>query len=201
MTATTALGALGTFVGLVRALPQFLRLQRTRDVHGVSLDTAATSSIVSFGWVTYGAMTDQPAVMLATGASGIVFAAITLLAVRLGRSPRDLRAAPVWFVVLVAVTVFGGSDGLGALLPISVLVANIPQLLAAFRERDLTGLSIGTWLLSVSDGLVWFCYALVADDSSILLFGILQLTTSGAIVLRRWVWERRGGLARVPAEG
>ena len=201
MTATTALGALGTLVGLVRALPQFVRLRRTRDVHGVSLDTAATSSIVSFGWVTYGALTDQPAVVLATGASGIVFAAIATLAIRLGRSPRDLRAAPVWFGVLLTATLLGGSDGLGALLPISVLVANVPQLLAAFRERDLTGLSIGTWLLSASDGLVWFCYALVADDTSILLFGILQLTTSSAIVARRWIWERRGGLTRVAAEG
>lgn len=201
MEATTILGAFGTLIGLVRATPQLTRLVRARDAHGVSLDTAATSSIVSFGWATYGVLTEQPAVALATGASGIVFAAITVVAERLGRSTRELRAAPIWFLVLASAAALRGSDGLGFLLPISVLVANVPQIAAALREHDLTGLSTGTWLLSVSDGLVWGLYALASGDTSILVFGVLQLTTSSAIVLRRWWWERHGGLAERAAEG
>lgn len=184
------LGGLGTLIGLVRAFPQFLRLLRTRDVHGVSLDAAATSSFVSFGWATYGYLTDQLAVTLATGSSGIVFALITLLAFRFGRRIGELRAAPVWLVLLVGTGILAGDTGLGVLLPVSVLVANGPQLLVAYRERDLTGLSSSTWLLSVSDGAVWTAYALVTGDVAILVFGVLQLTTSGAIVLRKWSWAR-----------
>lgn len=185
------LGGLGTIVGLVRALPQLIRLVRTRDAHGVSLDTAATSSFVSFGWATYGVLTDQLPVTLATGSSGVVFALITLLAFRLGRRASELRAAPVWLVVLVVTGAVAGDRGLGVLLPISVLVANVPQLMVAFREADLSGLSLSTWLLSVSDGTVWMLYALVTGDTAILVFGVLQLTTSGAIVARRWAWGRR----------
>jgi uncharacterized protein with PQ loop repeat len=188
--ATAVLGGLGTAIGLVRAFPQFLRLLRTRDVHGVSLDAAATSSFVSFGWATYGYLTDQLAVTLATGSSGIVFALITLLAFRFGRRIGEFRAAPVWLVLLVGTGVLGGDTGLGVLLPVSVLVANGPQLLVAYRESDLTGLSLTTWLLSVSDGAVWTAYALVTGDVAILVFGVLQLTTSGAIVLRKWSWAR-----------
>ena len=44
---TVEIGTPGTLIGLVRALPQLLRLVRERNAHGVSLDTAATSSIVS----------------------------------------------------------------------------------------------------------------------------------------------------------
>lgn len=190
MDAAGALGALGTLIGLVRALPQLLRLLRTRDAHGVSLDTAATSSIVSFGWATYGILTDQLPVTLATGSSGIVFALITLFALRFGRRVTELRTAPIWLVVLTVVTVAAKADGLGVLLPISVLVANIPQLVVAYREPDLTGLSVSTWLLSVSDGAVWAAYALVTGDTAILVFGVLQLTTSGAIVARRLAWGR-----------
>ena len=190
MDATAVLGGLGTAIGLVRALPQFLRLVRTRDAHGVSLDAAATSSFVSFGWATYGYLTDQLAVTLATGSSGVVFAFITFLAFRFGRRISELRAAPVWLVLLVGTGVLGGDTGLGVLLPVSVLVANGPQLLVAYRERDLTGLSLSTWLLSVSDGAVWTAYAIVTGDVAILVFGILQLTTSGAIVLRKWSWAR-----------
>lgn len=188
--ATVILGGLGTVIGLVRAFPQFLRLLRTRDVHGVSLDAAATSSFVSFGWATYGYLTDQLAVTLATGSSGVVFALITFLAFRFGRRMNELRAAPVWLVLLVATGVFAGDVGLGVLLPVSVVVANGPQLLVAYRESDLTGLSLTTWMLSVSDGTVWMLYALVTGDIAILVFGILQLTTSSAIVLRKWSWAR-----------
>lgn len=188
MDAAAALGAVGTFVGLVRALPQLVRLIRTTDTHGVSLDTAATSSVVSFGWATYGVLTKQLPVTLATGASGVVFALITLYALKLRRRPRELRAAPVWFVVLAGGAVVAGGGGLGLLLPISVLVANVPQLVVAFREADLTGLSASTWLLSMADGAVWLSYALVTGDTAILVFGVLQLTTSAAIVLRRMTW-------------
>ena len=190
MDAAALLGALGTLVGLVRALPQLIRLLRTGDVHGVSLDTAATSSIVSFGWATYGLLTDQLAVTLATGSSGVVFLLITLVALRRGRSVTELRAAPIWFVVLVAAASFAGDSGLGILLPVSVLVANVPQLLVAYREADLTGLSLSTWLLSVTDGAVWTVYALVTGDTAILVFGLLQLSTSGAIVMRKWSWQQ-----------
>ena len=190
MDAAGLLGALGTAIGLVRALPQLVRLLRTTDAHGVSLDTAATSSIVSFGWATYGVLTDQLPVILATGSSGVVFALITLTALKLGRRVTELRAAPVWLVVLVTIAVLAGDDGLGVALPVSVLVANVPQLLVAYRERDLTGLSLSTWLLSMSDGAVWAIYALVTGDRAILVFGVLQLTTSGAIVARRWAWGR-----------
>lgn len=190
MSLTAVFGAAGTIIGLVRALPQLIRLLRTRDVHGVSLDTAATSSIVSFGWVTYGVLTSQLAVVLATGASGLVFALIALRAISLGRSTGELRAAPVWFVVLVAAALLGPANALGVLLPLSVLIANVPQLVVAYRESDLRGLSPVTWLLSMSDGAVWTAYALVTDDRAILLFGVLQLTTSAAIVVRRLAWSR-----------
>jgi uncharacterized protein with PQ loop repeat len=190
MDATAALGGVGTLVGLVRALPQLFRLLRTRDAHGVSLDTAATSSVVSFGWATYGLLTDQLAVTLATGSSGVVFAVITVVALGLGRRIGELRAAPIWLVVLVVTSVSAEAGGLGVVLPVSVLVANIPQLVVAYREDDLTGLSLTTWLLSVSDGAVWTVYALVTGDVAILVFGVLQLTTSGAIALRKRSWQR-----------
>ena len=191
MTLTAALGGLGTVVGLVRALPQLLRLTRTADVHGVSVDAAATSSVVSFGWATYGVMTEQWPVAVATSCSGFVFANVAVLGIGLGRRAAEIRTAPVWLVVLVAAAALWGSDGLGFLLPVSVLVGNGPQVVTAYRERDLRGLSLPTWLLSTADGLVWGSYSLVAGDAAIGVFGILQIVTSALVVERRWTWARR----------
>ena len=191
MSLTGVLGGLGTVVGLVRAMPQLLRLTRTGDVHGVSLDAAATSSVVSFGWATYGVMTEQWGVAVATACSGFVFADIAVLSSGLGRRAREARTAPVWFAVLLAAVLLRGSDGLGFLLPLSVLAGNLPQVVTAYRESDLSGLSLPTWLLSMADGAVWETYALASGDASIAVFGILQIVTSGSIVLRRWTWGRR----------
>lgn len=67
----------------------------------------------------------------------------------------------------------------------------MPQLVVAFREPDLRGLSPLTWVLSTADGLTWGAYALVTGDRAILVFGLLQLATSLPIVVRRLVWARQ----------
>lgn len=182
MTSLSILGALGTLIGLVRAVPQLARLLRTRQAYGVSVDTAATSSIVSFGWATYGLLTHQLYVSLATGSSGVVFAIITVMALRFGRRVREFAVAPIWLVVLLAAGGLAGQAGLGIVLPISVLAANVPQLWVAYHEGNLADLSLGTWLLSIADGLVWGVYTLIQPDMAIMVFAGFQLTTSGLIV-------------------
>jgi uncharacterized protein with PQ loop repeat len=188
MEMTTVLGGIGTGVGLVRAVPQLKRLLRSGNPHGVSVDTAATSSIISFGWASYGSFTGQLPVATATFSSGVVFAAIACVALRLGRGLNEIKTAVPWFFVLLIALVVKGTGGLGAILAFSVLVGNLPQVITSFRESDLGGLSLATWLFSMADGTVWLAYSLFAHDSSILAFGILQLTTSSIIVARRATW-------------
>lgn len=144
MSLVSILGSMGTILGLVRAVPQLFRLLRSGRAFGVSVDAAATSSIVSFGWAVYGWITGQPFVSLATGSSGLVFALISLAALRYGRSLREFRVAPVWLLVLSLAGAFWGRDGLGFLLPVSVLASNLPQLVVAYREGNLADLSLST---------------------------------------------------------
>jgi uncharacterized protein with PQ loop repeat len=182
MDTPSILGSIGTIIGLLRAVPQLVRLLRARQAFGVSVDTAATSSIVSFGWAVYGLLTSQIFVSLATGSSGIIFAIVTVIALRFGRKLREFKIAPIWFAVLFLSAVLYGKSGLGIVLSISTLVSNLPQIRVAYRESNLASLSLGTWLLSLSDGLVWGVYALLQHDISILAYGIFQVSTSGIIL-------------------
>ena len=185
MNLASLFGALGTALGLVRALPQLVRLLRARQAHGVSVDTAATSAIVSFGWAVYGLLTGQPFVSLATGSSGLIFSAITFFALRSGRRAREFKITPLWLFVVILTGLLAGKVGLGILLPLSVLAANLPQLWLAFKEGNLADLSLGTWLLSLTDGLVWGGYSLSKGDLPILIYAVLQMTISGLIVAAR----------------
>ena len=191
MDSIAILGMIGTFIGLVRALPQLIQLLKARKAHGVSVDTAGTSSVVSFGWATYGLLTDQAYVTLATGSSGIIFALIVFFAIRFGRSWREIRVTALWILVLALSKVLGGTAGLGIALPLSVIIANAPQIMVAYKEGDLSDLSLGTWLLSLADGLVWGIYALIGHDYSILGYGIFQLMTSGAIAAFKLAHQRK----------
>jgi len=182
MNIRSILGTLGTIIVLVRAVPQLVRLLRAREAYGVSVDTAASSSIVSLGWALYGVLTNQPYLSCASGPAGVIFAIITVLALRFGRQAREFKIAPVWFGVLVLAGAIGGKNGLGMVLPISVLVTNIPQLWVAYKEDNLTDLSLGTWLLCVADGLTWGGYSLIQHDISIMVGSFFQLTTSVLIV-------------------
>jgi uncharacterized protein with PQ loop repeat len=182
MNLSPILGTFGTIMGLFRAMPQLVRLLRAREAFGVSVDTAATSAICSFSWVTYGVLTDQFYFSLASGLTGLIFALITLFALRFGRQVKEFKVAPVWLVVLLLAGAVAGKNGLGLVLAVSVLVANIPQLWLAYKENNLTDLSLGTWLISTIEGLIWLSYSLLQQDISIMVSAFFQAMTSGLIV-------------------
>ncbi|RIK19887.1 MAG: hypothetical protein DCC52_14885, partial [Chloroflexi bacterium] len=182
MEITFILGTFGTILGLVRAMPQLLKLLRAKEAFGVSVDTAATSAVCSFGWVVYGVLTNQFYFSLASGLTGFIFALITLFALRFGRQIKELKVTPLWFAVLLLAGVIFGKTGLGIVLSISVLIANIPQLWLAYKESNLTDLSLGTWAISTIEGLIWLTYALLLLDGAIIVSAFFQAMTSGLIV-------------------
>ncbi len=176
------LGLAGTLIDLVRATPQLARLLRARKSFGVSADTSGTSCIVSLGWTTYGLLTRQPYVTLASGIMAAIFLTITITALRFGRSAREFRIAPAWFAVLLLSGLTFGKNGLGAALSVSALASNVPQIRVAYRETNLSGLSLGTWLLTLSAGLVWGLYGMLQRDYTIMTSAFFQCTTSGIII-------------------
>jgi uncharacterized protein with PQ loop repeat len=178
----STLGLIGTFIDLIRAAPQLTHLLRERKSFGLSVDTSGTSFVVSLGWTTYGIITDQPYVTLASGIMASFFFIITLVALRFGRSTREFRIAPIWFAALFMATVFFEKTGLGLLLSISALISNVPQIRVAYKEENLSGLSLGTWLLTLSGGLVWGLYAILQHDLTIITSAFFQSVTSGIII-------------------
>lgn len=169
-------------LGMARSLPQLIQLLRTRQAHGVSVDTAATGMTVSIGWTVYGFLTHQPAISLASIATAVNAGLIAIIALKFGRQVNEIRIAPVWMAVLLAMCGIGGAAGLSIVLPVSVLASNLPQVWIAYKEQNLTDLSLGMWLLAFSEGLLWGGYGLVQGDLSVLLNNGFLLLTSGIII-------------------
>jgi len=182
LNASSILGLIGTLIDLIRTTPQLGLLIRARKSFGVSVDTSGTSCVVSLGWTVYGIITKQPYVTLASGVMASFFLLITVVALRLGRRAREFRIAPLWLIVLIASGLSFGTNGLGAVLSISVLASNIPQIRVAYNEKNLSALSLETWLLSLSGGLVWGLYGILGRDYSIIASAFFQVTTSIVII-------------------
>ncbi|MBK9928108.1 MAG: hypothetical protein IPP66_22790 [Anaerolineales bacterium] len=182
MNLPSILGSIGTMIDLIRSTPQLARLIRARKAFGVSVDATGTSCVVSLGWLAYGIITDQPFVTLASGIIAASFFIITLIALRLGRSINEFRVTPAWLGVLLVSGIFFGKVGLGLALSISALISNFPQVRVAYKEEDLSGLSLGTWLLNLSAGLIWGGYALLQHDLTIIAASFFQTTTSTIII-------------------
>ncbi|MBK8905936.1 MAG: hypothetical protein IPM53_32455 [Anaerolineaceae bacterium] len=197
MIITSILGTFGTMLGLVRAMPQLIRLLRAQEAYGVSVDTAATSAICSFSWVVYGSLTHQFFFALSSGLTGFIFTLVTFFALRFGRHVKEFKIAPVWFSVLLLAGVVAGQNGLGLVLAISVLVSNLPQLWLAYKESNLSDLSLGTWSISTVEGATWLTYALLRQDVAIVVSAFFQTLTSGLIVVlkvgRQAKFQRQAG--------
>ncbi|MBD2461478.1 hypothetical protein H6G89_10495 [Oscillatoria sp. FACHB-1407] len=101
----------------------------------MSVDTSATSALISSGWAVYGLWTDQPSISFASSATATIFALITLAALCFGRQVMELKIAPVWLVVLLFFRSIGGVMGLSLILLVSVLAANVPQVWVAYKEK------------------------------------------------------------------
>ena len=176
------LGLTGMALDLVRAAPQLARLIRDKRSFGVSVDTSGTSCAVSLGWATYGLVTDQIFVTLASGIMASFFLITTLVALRYGRSAREFQITPIWLEGLSASVLFFGKTGLGLMLSISALISNVPQIQVAYKEENLSGLSLETWLLTLAGGLIWGLYAILRHDLTIITSAFLQSVTSGIII-------------------
>lgn len=192
MDTPSILGLIGTLLDLIRAAPQLGRLIRARKSFGVSVDTSGTSCVVSLGWTVYGVVTNQPFVTLASGVMASFFFIITVVALRLGRSVSEFRIAPLWLIILLAAGLSFGTNGLGAVLSVSVLASNIPQIRVAYNEKNLSTLSLETWLLSLSGGLVWGFYGILGMDFSIIASAFFQVTTSIMIIILKIIKSAKG---------
>ena len=192
MDTPSILGLIGTLLDLIRAAPQLGRLIRARKSFGVSVDTSGTSCVVSLGWTVYGVVTNQPFVTLASGVMASFFFIITVVALRLGRSVSEFRIAPLWLIILLTAGLSFGTNGLGAVLSVSVLASNIPQIRVAYNEKNLSTLSLETWLLSLTGGVVWGFYGILGMDFSIIASAFFQVTTSIMIIILKILKSAKG---------
>lgn len=190
--------ALAVVLALTQPVPQVVRVIRTRSVAGVSGSTTWIGLAVNVAWVTYGVARGLAPVAVLSGAYVAGYVVIGTLLVRRGHR-RGVGTGLLVGATLAAVTLTGGWALLGTALALVVVPQYLPQVVEAWTSDDLTGLSPGTYVVAIFDGVVWGGFGLIALDAPLVLYGVVMITVATAVLTgrARWVVRRDGATVAV----
>lgn len=187
-------GWLAVVISTTMALPQLLRLIRTRNVEGVSLTAWRAILALNLAWLGHGLRIGELPLILTNGLAPVTTLPILyLLTKSLGRRflptllpSLGLAAAAIGIDIVVGSAAFGVA---GVCLAV---VSNVGQSLELIRSAHVRGVATLFMVLAVVNQLVWLAWAvMIADPGS-----TISAASMGAMAAFNLVWYalRRLGL-------
>lgn len=196
-------------LGSAMALPQAVKLVRSRRVDGVSPTWAAVSATVNAWWAAYGIGVGDLGIVPVSAVSVMAYLAIAFALLRYGTAPRRrtiatmaATSAAVALVPILALVLDGWTAAgvaLGALYGIQLS----PAVVAVYRAPDVSGVSTATWGLAFAEAALWGVYGIARLDAGLVTLagtGLLMSTlVLVRLVLRRPRRADPAGLGLAPA--
>lgn len=202
----SALEIYGWFCALVSAataLPQLIKLLRTRTSAGLSMLMWQLTFSVNMSWVVHGLMFKFWNLIVPNAIMGLC-GVLILVQVMKDRTIPPLRVflLPVAiFTVLASVDLTIGTVVFGVLISIPQLIGAIAQFLDLLRSRDIRGVSFPFLCYSLFVNLIWFIWGAWAGDAALMLaassLGLMTLVNCTWWLLRTRGAVRPRGLQPV----
>lgn len=193
---TSALGWAAAAFAAIVALPQVIRLLRTKAVGGISPGAWQIILSANLAWLAHGVYTGYPNIWV----PNLIFATCSATILWQLAQHAQRRAAGLLLPSLaVAAGTFGLELGAGALafavaafLPSGL--AQLAQLRALVVSPSIRGVSMAFLALNVVNQVLWVSWALLAREQSVALVGC----SIGTLMLVNLVWAtlRHRGLVR-----
>jgi uncharacterized protein with PQ loop repeat len=185
-------GWLAVLLTAAQQVPQVVRTTRTRDTAGVAAGMFAMMLAQAGAWIGYAAREDlmQPIIVNLVLATCAVMM-LRLLVVNRARHVGIAIAVAIALLALeVAVFLWAPPEVLGLLAAALAFLLLWPQVIVALRATDLSGLSVSSWILSVSNTILWIIYG--AGHGAVLLWlSALQGLLLSLVILARIAAVRR----------
>lgn len=161
-----ALGWVAAALGIISALPQLLRILRTRSSAGVSVRLWQLNIATGAAWATHGYLVDGVQMQLPNVA--LTLAALFILGFALRES-----GLPIWgylilpavlAAALICVDLLFGAMIFGFAIAAPQLVGQVAQFRVLLRASDLTGVSGGYLALFLLVQVLWFSFGLMSSE-------------------------------------
>jgi uncharacterized protein with PQ loop repeat len=185
-------------IGCVIAVPQIVRLVRTRETAGLSIGAWEVNTLAAVAWLSYGLRSMQGAQLLANACS--LAGAVTVLWLLL--APGSQRRARLTRLAIAGSAIAGSVLFLPMVwltLPLAAtgLLSRIPQMRATastWWNRRPSGVAASAWAMSVACTALWLCSGALTGDAAIAGSSAIACVTA-ALILAAETWPRPGGWA------
>ena len=194
MVAVDVVGWLAVGIGMVVAVPQLVRLARTRKVDGLSLTAWRSVLAMNIAWAAHGVRLEQFALILTNSIGLCSTLPILYLLARQFRRRLLTLLLPSVVVAAAMITVDHvlGSAAYGIVAIAVALVSNIGQSMQLVRAPHVTGVSPLFVTMAVVNQAVWVTWGLLVKDAGTVMTAstVCGLTSFNLV----WYVLRRLGL-------
>lgn len=194
MVAAVVVGWLAVAVGMCVAVPQLVRLARTRKVAGLSLTAWRSILVANIAWAAHGVRLEQFALILSNSVGLCSTLLILFLLARQFRRNLIVLMLPSLVVAAAMITVDHvlGSAAYGVTAITVALVSNIGQSMQLVRAPHVGGVSPLFVTLAVLNQTIWIVWGLLVKDAGT----VMTATTVCGLTSFNLLWYvlRRSGL-------
>ena len=192
--AVTLIAILATVLGSWMALPQAIRLVRTRCVDGVSASWIGVSVAINAWWLAYGVGADVWVLLPVATISVAIYGTMAVVFFRtvgprgmpgLALGMFGLGMVPLPFLVL------GGWTLAGVALGLAYGIQLLPAVVAACATDRLSGVAPATWLTAWAEAALWLAYVALVPDVALALAGVMGVAMATVILVRLSVTGHR----------
>ncbi len=197
MELTDLISLIGAVTAAAISVPQFALVVRTKHTHGLSLTTWVISLATAAGWFCHG-LKLMEVNMMWPNAWGFIVAVTMLHYLRLNGRYRSLtKLLPgVGLAALLIGLDYGiGSAVFGATIVAPQAFGMLRQGIALMRAPQVTGVSITSWVFQVANQVVWLSWAIMTDEISTLISGVVSLVAASFVLI--WRILRARGLGPI----
>jgi len=192
--AVTLIAILATVLGSWMALPQAIRLVRTRCVDGVSASWIGVSVAINVWWLAYGVGADVWVLLPVATISVAIYGTMAAVFLRTV-GPRGMPGMVLGMfglgMVPLPFLVLGGWTLAGVALGLAYGIQLLPAVLAACTTDRLSGVAPATWLTAWAEAALWLAYVALVPDVALALAGVMGVVMATVILVRLSVTGHR----------
>lgn len=198
MTPLDILGWVAASFGMASALPQLVRLLRTRSSAGVSVSLFKLNAAATGAWAMHGIMVGVPQMQYPNLILTVSSLAVVVLVLRDRRERLfpALLVPPVLSLALFGMDLLAGALVFGFVVAAPFVVGQVAQLREMIRSIDLTGISMPFLAIAFFVQALWLTWGILYGETSITVCASL-LGTLSLVNLVYYLYRRATGTLNV----
>ena len=170
-------------LGLIYAVPQNIKVYRTQETIGISIQTWILLLISHSLWAGYGVATKSPSQIVTNVIA--LFLVVALVGALLGWNLKTVAILILLSIVPFTVMQFSTAWLISVFLIGITLIARVPQVVRSYgtwKNHRGSAVSIATWTLAFSSTALWVVYAFIDHRYTVVLTASLSIIASVLIV-------------------